>query len=100
VELLASMVSLRPLDDESVAEELDVAEPPVVAPVDVVVELAGLRTPLETTPTPTTISRATTTIAAILEEIPLAAWTIVNHHANKVAGLFLIMPPLFYRPGP
>jgi hypothetical protein len=90
VELLASVVSLLPLDDESVAEELEAVELVVAALVDplvdVVVELAGLKTPLETTPTLTTISSATTAIAAILEEIPLAAWNILNHLVNEVAG--------------
>ena len=80
VELLVSRVWLRPLDDESVTEELEVLELPVVTPVepvvDVVVELAEFRTPLETTPRPTTTIMAITTTATILEEIALAALAI------------------------
>jgi hypothetical protein len=90
---------LRPFDDESTTEELGlVVELPVVllvAPllvllleplVDAVVELAEFRTPLETTPSPTTTVMAITAIATILEEIALAALAILTHPAKEVAG--------------
>jgi len=70
VELLVSTVWLRPFDDESVTEEFELVELPAVtlvdSLVDTVVELVEFRTPLETTPRPTTISMAITTTATIL----------------------------------
>jgi len=85
---------LRPYDDESVTEELELVELLVelllvllLEPlVDAVVELAEFRTPLETTPSPTTIIMAITTKATILEEIALAALTILTHPAKEFAG--------------
>lgn len=87
VELLVSTVWLRTIDDESVTEELEVVELPVVALVDplvdVVVELVEFRTPLETTARPTTINIAITTMVTILEEIAFAARVIVIHLAKR-----------------
>jgi hypothetical protein len=77
------------LFDDSVTEELELVValpvvllvPPLLVlllalPVDPVVELAELRAPPETTPSPTTIIMAITTMATILEEIALAPWAI------------------------
>lgn len=81
---------MRPFDDESVTEELELVELPVamlLAPlVDVVVEAGEFRTPLETTLSPTTIIMAITTIATILEEIALAALAILTHPAKDIGG--------------
>ena len=54
--------------------------------VDDKVELVEFRTPPETTPRPTTIITAITTIATILEEIALAALALLTHPAKEVAG--------------
>jgi hypothetical protein len=89
VELLVSRVWLRPFDDETVTEELEVVELPVAALLELLVdEMVELefRTPLETTLMPTTISIATTTMATILEEIALAAFAIIVHPVREVAG--------------
>lgn len=86
VELLVSTVWLRPLDDEKATDELELIELAVVALVDPrvedVVELVEFRTPLETTPRPTTIRIATTTMATILEEIALAPSVVIFHLAK------------------
>jgi hypothetical protein len=81
---------LRTFDDESVTEEPELVKLLVallLEPViDAVVELGEFRTPLDTTPSPTTIIIAITTIATILEEIALAALAILTHPAKEVAG--------------
>jgi hypothetical protein len=87
------MVWLRPLDDESVTEELEVVELTVAAlleplVVDTMVELLEFRTPLETTPTPTTITVAIATMATTLEETALAALAILIHPAKHRRGYF------------
>lgn len=81
---------MRPFDDERVTEELELVELPVALLlallVDVVVELGEFRTPLEATPSPTTIIMAITTIATTLEEIALAALAIVINPTKDVGG--------------